>query len=198
LPKDSDRDGVVDESDACPKVSGVSTDNPATNGCPRREDSDADGVFDDEDACRDKAGPTNTDPAKNGCPIATVEENQIIILERVEFENNQATLQPTADKVLNAVLEVLKSHPEISSLRVEGHTDARGIAANNLKLSQQRAKAVVDWLVARGIDAKRLTSQGYGQSKPIDSNETDAGRQNNRRVEFHIDNSGSTSEKVVQ
>ncbi len=69
---------------------------------------------------------------------------------------------------------------------MEGHTDNRGSAAYNKALSQRRAASVVNWLVSRGIDKKRLSSKGMGLEKPIDTNDTDEGRQNNRRVEFHI------------
>ncbi len=81
---------------------------------------------------------------------------------------------------------MLTNHPEIVAVEVEGHTDNRGNAANNKKLSAARAAAVVRWLTSHGIEASRLSSQGYGQERPIDSNDTDEGRKNNRRVEFHL------------
>jgi OOP family OmpA-OmpF porin len=80
----------------------------------------------------------------------------------------------------------LKEHPEIKRLSVEGHTDDRGLAAQNVGLSQRRAAAVVAWLVANGIDATRLTSNGFGATRPLESNAAEAGRQTNRRVEFKI------------
>jgi len=89
--------------------------------------------------------------------------------------------------ILDAVLTIMVNHPEITSLRVEGHTDSQGTSALNQKLSQQRAASVVRWLVQHGITASRLTSQGFGFDRPIDTNETPEGRKNNRRVEFHIE-----------
>jgi outer membrane protein OmpA-like peptidoglycan-associated protein len=89
--------------------------------------------------------------------------------------------------VLGAVLTILLGHPEIKVLRVEGHTDNQGSAVVNRTLSEQRAASVVRWLVQHGIDASRLSSQGFGFDRPIDTNDTPEGRKNNRRVEFHIE-----------
>ncbi|MGC4069406.1 MAG: OmpA family protein [Polyangiaceae bacterium] len=198
LPKDTDSDGVPDETDACPSEPGIHTALPATDGCPPPKDSDGDTIFDEVDACPNQAGPTNVDRAKNGCPVAAVVEDKIIILERVEFDIGKATLRPESDKVLSAVLAVLNEHPEITRVRVEGHTDNQGNAQRNLTLSKQRAAAVVKWLTDHHIEAKRLTSQGFGQTKPLQSNDTDLGRQNNRRVEFHIESSNSNPSSVTK
>ncbi len=185
-PKDRDKDGVLDVEDACPDEPGITTEDPNTNGCPAPRDRDKDGVLDDQDACPDAPGPASSDPKKNGCPEARIEHGQIMILERVEFENNSAKIRAVSENVLSAVLDVLKSHPEFTKLGVEGHTDNRGKAAYNKNLSRQRANSVVNWLVSQGIARGRLSAQGYGMEKPIDTNDTDDGRQNNRRVEFHI------------
>jgi OOP family OmpA-OmpF porin len=88
---------------------------------------------------------------------------------------------------LSAVQKILADHQEITGVRIEGHTDNRGGAAMNLNLSTKRAASVLNWLVKRGIDKSRLTSKGFGLTRPIDTNTTEEGRQNNRRVEFHID-----------
>lgn len=184
--KDRDHDGVLDVDDACPDEAGVKTDDPKTNGCPPPRDRDKDGILDDQDACPDAPGPANDDPKKNGCPAARIEQGQIKILERVEFENNSAKIRPESDRVLNAVLDVMQTHPEFTKLGVQGHTDNRGAAGYNKRLSQQRANSVVKWLTDQGIAKARLSAAGFGLEKPIDSNDTDEGRQNNRRVEFHI------------
>ena len=86
-----------------------------------------------------------------------------------------------------AVRAVLEAHPDIKKLRIEGHTDNRGEAGNNKKLSQARAESVAKWLSDHGIDKARLSAAGFGSEKPIDSNETEPGRTNNRRVEFHVE-----------
>src|SRR6185503_16117962 len=97
---------------------------------------------------------------------------------------------PESDGILNAVAKILGDHPEITNVRIEGHTDNRGGAAMNLGLSGRRAASVATALIRRGIDKSRLSSKGYGLTRPIDSNTTEEGRQNNRRVEFHIDSGG--------
>jgi outer membrane protein OmpA-like peptidoglycan-associated protein len=81
---------------------------------------------------------------------------------------------------------VLKEHPEITKIEVQGHTDDRGLPKMNEKLSQDRADAVMKALVARGVDQARLSAKGYGQNVPIADNKTDEGRQKNRRVQFNI------------
>lgn len=186
-PPDRDHDGVPDAVDACPDVAGVATSDPKTNGCPPADpDRDKDGIPNDQDACPDEAGPANADPKKNGCPQAVVRNDQIVILDQVKFATNSARILPDSNGILEAVMKVLNDHPEIKTVSIEGHTDSRGTAALNKKLSAARAKSVMTWLINKGVDAARLTSVGYGLERPIDSNETDAGRQNNRRVEFHI------------
>jgi OOP family OmpA-OmpF porin len=185
-PKDRDQDGILDADDACPDEAGVKTDDPKTNGCPPPKDRDKDGILDADDACPDAPGPANPDPKKNGCPAARVESGQIKILERVEFENNSAKLRPESDRILNAVLDVMNAHPEFGKLAVQGHTDNHGAAAYNKRLSEQRAAAVMKWLIDHGVARARLSAQGFGLERPIDTNNTEEGRQNNRRVEFHI------------
>jgi outer membrane protein OmpA-like peptidoglycan-associated protein len=188
-PKDRDHDGVLDKDDACPDVAGVKTEDPKTNGCPPDPDRDKDGIPNEQDACPDQPGKPNADPKKNGCPEAFVQAGQIKILDQVKFKTGSAQIiGQQSEEVLQAVLGVLKDHPEIKKVRIEGHTDNRGAAAMNKKLSAARAASVVKWLVAHGIDGANLSSEGFGPDRPIDSNDTDAGRQENRRVEFHIEN----------
>jgi OOP family OmpA-OmpF porin len=183
---DTDKDGIFDDEDACVNEPGVRTTDPTANGCPPPKDTDKDTIIDPEDACPTTPGPKDPDPKKNGCPAARIEQGQIKILERVEFENNSAKIRPESDRILNAVLALLNEHSEFTKLGVEGHTDNRGGANHNLDLSRRRAASVVKWLTEHGVAASRLSSKGLGMTKPIDSNDTDAGRQNNRRVEFHI------------
>ncbi len=183
-PVDRDGDGIGDAQDACPDVPGVKSDDPKKNGCPL--DTDGDGIVDAQDACPNDPGPSNPDPKKNGCPSVSVQGSQIVILEQVKFRTGSAEILPESAGILDAVSKALKDHPEIGKLRVEGHTDNQGAAAGNKWLSQRRAASVVAALVKRGVEAARLTPQGFGQERPIDTNATEPGRQNNRRVEFHI------------
>jgi OOP family OmpA-OmpF porin len=190
-PPDRDHDGILDADDACPEVPGVKTEDPKTNGCPPDPDRDKDGIPNEQDACPDAPGPRNADPKKNGCPAAAVVGKQIVILEQVKFATGSERILPSSDAVLSAVLEVLTHHEEIGHLRVEGHTDSVGGAAMNKALSGRRAASVVAWLIRHGVEASRLSSEGFGMDRPIDTNETAEGRQNNRRVEFHIDDAPS-------
>jgi outer membrane protein OmpA-like peptidoglycan-associated protein len=186
-PPDRDGDTVIDSEDACPDVPGVRTEDPKTNGCPPPPpDRDNDTIIDPEDACPDVPGPRDADPKKNGCPPARIEAGQIKITEQVKFAFFSAKILPESDAILKAVLEVLVAHPEITKLSVEGHTDNQGAAALNKELSRQRAAAVVAWLVKHGVAKGRLVSTGFGKDRPIDTNDTEQGRANNRRVELHI------------
>ncbi len=196
-PKDSDGDGITDDVDACPTEAGVANVDPSKHGCPAPKDTDGDGILDAEDACPDKAGPADPDPKKHGCPKAQIDKGQIKIIEQVQFATNSAKILPASDPVLNAVLEILRDHPEITKVNVEGHTDNRGGKGHNKDLSKRRAASVAKWLVDKGIEAKRLSSAGFGMERPLDSNDTEDGRQKNRRVEFHIQaNEGSTTVKT--
>ena len=96
------------------------------------------------------------------------------------------------------VAKVMTDHPEIKKVRIEGHTDNVGNAAYNKKLSQQRAQAVVSWLIGHGIAKDRLTSEGVGMDRPMTSNATEAGRAVNRRVEFHIEAQDTTHKELVK
>src|SRR5262249_33782228 len=145
-----------------------------------------DGIVDSEDACPKVAGPRNPDPKKNGCPLVIVTEKAIQITDQVKFKFDSAELLRESDVVLGAVKKVLDEHPEITKVRVEGHTDNAGAADYNRRLSQRRAESVMKWLVDHGVDKKRLKAQGFGPDEPIESNATDAGRANNRRVAFTI------------
>jgi outer membrane protein OmpA-like peptidoglycan-associated protein len=184
--RDTDSDGVMDGEDACPREPGIASNNEDMNGCPPPTDSDGDGIADQNDACPDQAGPVSSDPEQNGCARARVSGKQIVILDRIEFETDKATIRPESDPILRAVLEVLNEQPDIQRLRVEGHTDNRGSVRYNIGLSKRRARAVVDWLVDRGIDRSRLVAEGVGPNRPIANNNSEEGRQLNRRVEFHI------------
>jgi OOP family OmpA-OmpF porin len=182
---DRDGDGVPDGEDACPNTAGVRSTDPDKNGCPAA-DRDNDGVPDASDACPDKPGKRNPDPKKNGCPRVRIEEQQIKITEQIKFKTDSAEILPESDGVLTEIADTFKSHPEINKTRVEGHTDATGEPGYNRELSRRRAEAVSNWLTAHGVERNRLQSVGMGQDRPIDTNATEEGRRNNRRVEFHI------------
>jgi OOP family OmpA-OmpF porin len=184
-PPDKDEDSILDADDACPDVKGVKSDDPKKNGCPPDRDNDT--IVDAEDACPDAPGPKNEDPKKNGCPQVAIVGSTIMILEQVKFKTNSAEILKESDDLLTNVAKIINEHSELKKIKVEGHTDNKGAPAYNKTLSKNRAASVVKWLTTKGkVNAKRLVSEGFGQENPIDSNDTDAGRQNNRRVEFKI------------
>ena len=172
--KDTDKDGIPDETDECPEVAGLVM----LKGCP---DRDGDGIPDHKDRCPDSPGKASD----KGCPVLTQEVRKILNLaaRAVRFETTSAVLKPESLKELDQVAEILKTYSHYT-LRIEGHTDSRGAAKANLSLSTKRAKTCYIYLKNKGIDAKRMTYKGYGESKPIRTNKTEAGRQRNRRVEF--------------
>ncbi len=183
--RDKDGDGVTDDVDACPDIAGVKTDDPKTNGCP--PDTDGDGFRDPDDACPKEKGVDDPDPSKRGCPkLVRVTDKEIVILEQVQFDFGKSTIKRESDPLLDSVAQVLKEHPEILKIEVQGHTDNKGSKQLNSKLSDDRAKAVKDALIKRGVDAGRLVSKGYGPDKPIADNAKEDGRAKNRRVQFIV------------
>ncbi|MGH7272583.1 MAG: OmpA family protein, partial [Polyangiaceae bacterium] len=116
-----------------------------------------------------------------------IEAGQIKIRDKVKFATSSAAIVPGKDSedILDAVQKILTDHPDIR-VRIEGHTDNVAWPALNRALSKHRADSVKAWLVHHGVDASRLTTQGFGPDRPIDTNATYEGRRNNRRVEFHI------------
>ena len=183
-PPDRDGDGVPDAEDACVDVPGVRDPDPKKNGCP--PDTDGDGILDPDDACPKVAGPRNPDPKKNGCPLVYVTEREVKITEQIKFKFDSADILPESDGLLTSIKKVIDEHPELKKIRIEGHTDSVGNADYNKKLSERRAQSVMKWLTDRGVKKERLAAQGFGQDEPIDTNDTDAGRANNRRVAFTI------------
>ena len=175
---DADGDGVADKDDKCPSVKG----DKANAGCPWA-DTDGDGVADKDDKCPSVAGTVKN----NGCP--EVSQGAVDKLnsyaKTILFNTNKSSFQSKTFPVLQAITAILKEYPS-AKFSIEGHTDADGAEAFNLKLSESRAAAVQNYFVENGVDASRLSSKGFGESMPIDSNKTRAGKANNRRVEVKL------------
>jgi OmpA-OmpF porin, OOP family len=182
--RDRDNDKVPDESDACPDITGLLTTDPTTNGCPG--DTDGDGIRDDQDACPAEKGLPNEDKSRHGCPLVQFTEKEIVIAQQVQFESDRSVIRKESDGLLDQVAAVIKDHPEVEKLEVQGHTDDTGNKQRNRVLSQGRADAVKKALVRRGVLEKKLDAKGYGQEQPIGDNTTEAGRAKNRRVQFAI------------
>jgi OmpA-OmpF porin, OOP family len=113
-------------------------------------------------------------------------QSQVFIEGKVVFDTGKAVIRPGSEKVLQTLLQFLKEHPEVTRLRIEGHTDARASEEHNQDLSARRAIAVADWLVDQGVENIRLIAVGFGESRPLGPNELAAGRSENRRTEFHV------------
>ncbi len=117
--------------------------------------------------------------------LKPIEVGMTVRLKNIYFDFDKTTLRKESFAELNKVVDFLQRNPSVE-IKIEGHTDSRGSDEYNLNLSQGRSQSVVDYLISQGIDRNRLSAQGYGESKPIDTNETDEGRANNRRVEFTV------------
>lgn len=175
---DADGDGVADADDKCPNVAG-----PAANGgCPW-PDTDGDGVLDKDDKCPDVKGTV----ANNGCPEVSEEVQKTLneYAKTILFDTGKSTIKAQSQAVLADIIKILNEYPT-AKFTVEGHTDSVGSDASNQTLSESRALAVKDYLTKNGVDEFRLSSKGYGESKPIDTNNTAKGRANNRRVEINL------------
>jgi outer membrane protein OmpA-like peptidoglycan-associated protein len=183
---DDDKDGVLNSQDKCRDQAAGLFPDPTQAGCPLA-DRDKDAVPDLYDACPDKAGAPDPDPKKNGCPgLVTVGPNEIKILKPVFFATNKDVILKRSFPVLRAVAAALTATPGIKKVSIEGHTDGRGTPEANLDLSQRRAESVRKWLVDNGVAPERLDAKGLGDTRPLGTNMTAAGRAQNRRVEFLI------------
>lgn len=200
---DTDGDGIPDKDDRCPTVAGLAS----LQGCP---DRDGDGIADDADACPDKAGPAefqgcpdsdgdgipdHLDRCPNepgvasmkGCPEVNEATKKLFqrALTGVKFETGKATLKKESNSILDQVVKVMTDNPSYN-LEIHGHTDSQGDDAKNMKLSDDRAASVRQYLEGKGIAANRLRSFGHGEEQPVADNATAAGRAQNRRVEFKV------------
>lgn len=200
---DTDGDGIADPDDKCPEVAGTI----ALAGCP---DGDGDGIADGEDDCPDVAGlakfkgcpdtdrdgvvdkadrcPTTPGPASNnGCPEIEEEDKEVLefATRAVQFETGKAALKRESYGVLDQIVDILNKYPNYY-LTIGGHTDSVGSSAINQRLSEKRAKACYDYILSKGVAAKRISYAGYGETQPIADNMNREGRKLNRRTEFNI------------
>lgn len=175
---DTDGDGINDDEDKCPNVVGFGK----YNGCPI-PDTDGDGVNDEEDKCPKVAGPASN----RGCPEVKEETKQQLkeISKGIYFETGKAVLKKESLITLDKIIDIMNEY-EAYNVSIEGHTDNTGKADKNLTLSKDRAAAVKEYLVSKGISASRMDSEGYGQERPVADNKTAAGRAQNRRVDLEL------------
>lgn len=198
---DQDGDGIVDSEDWCASSAAGAKVGP--NGCAAGEievvcdrglpepqprvvptatnggkDTDGDGVEDSDDQC--PGTPRNSEVDDNGC--VRIEK---VVLRGVNFASGSATLLPAAYDTLRTVAAAMKVNRKFE-VEIGGHTDSVGDEKKNQRLSERRAESVKAFLVKEGVDEDRLSTQGYGESQPADSNDTAEGRANNRRVAFRV------------
>ena len=175
---DADGDGVADAQDKCPNEAGPV----ANGGCPW-PDTDGDGVLDKDDQCPEVKGTV----ANKGCPevTETVQKQLNEYAKTILFDTGKSSIKEASAEVLQNIIDILEEYPT-AKFKIDGHTDSVGSETLNQKLSEARALSVKEYLVGHGIDEFRLSAEGFGESKPIDSNATRAGRANNRRVEINL------------
>jgi outer membrane protein OmpA-like peptidoglycan-associated protein len=179
---DDDGDGVVNAKDQCPREAGPA----ALDGCP---DRDGDELPDRDDECPARPGPVQNDgcPVADDEPLVEIESERLSLRDAIHFDTGKDSIRPESFRILDEIADVLRQHPELQRIRIEGHTDNVGAAAYNKDLSERRAASVVRYLVERGgVPKERLEAKGYGFERPVASNATAVGRSRNRRVEFTI------------
>jgi outer membrane protein OmpA-like peptidoglycan-associated protein len=189
-PIDDDGDGVPNFIDQCPDTpKGVKVDSV---GCP--VDTDGDAIPDYLDKCPNISGPKSN----YGCPELKKEVRNLFkkAMQGIQFETDKDVIKKISYPILDKIVNVMKDNPTYM-LFISGHTDSTGSDEYNQMLSEKRAAAVLNYLVQHGVDASRITSKGYGQSKPIADNKTSEGRALNRRVEFEVIFETVTFEKLI-
>lgn len=184
---DADGDGIPDSIDKCPNDPEDFDKIQDKDGCPE-DDADNDKVKDTVDKCPEEPGPPNKDAKKNGCPVSIDinADGSVTLLQPIQFALGKSTIKPVSYPILKEVATLMEARPDIK-IAVHGHTDNVGKHDTNVTLSNARAASVREYLVKIGISDSRLTSKGFGPDKPIDTNDTDAGRAKNRRVEFIVE-----------
>ncbi len=185
---DNDLDGLSDINDSCRNKAEDYDGFQDDDGCPEA-DNDSDSIVDVLDECINKAEDYDNDLDSDGCPeerkLVKFEGGQIKLGQKIFFKFAKSRIMPVSYPLLDEVAQALKENPTIE-IRVEGHTDNKGSARRNKKLSIRRAAAVVKYLRDAGVSEARMASEGFGKARPIEDNRTKEGRAANRRVEIHI------------
>lgn len=153
-------------------------------------DTDKDGILDEKDKCPNTPPRTRVDD--DGCAVPIIFPEPILYRINSEFDFNKFDLRPDALQTLEGLVKDLKGTPLEEKIRIVGHTDSKGSDAYNIRLSKQRAEAVAKHLVEQGIPQQSITVDGKGEREPIATNDTDAGRALNRRIDVHVDGGDET------
>ncbi len=185
---DNDRDGILDTDDLCPNDPEDRDNFQDQDGCPD-PDNDQDRILDTDDTCPNDPETYNGTEDEDGCPdtgSVIIEENSIVILEKIYFETDSAEILARSYPIIDAVAATLVGNPQITMVEVQGHADERSSDEYNIRLTRDRAAAVVEALVQRGVARDRLRSGGYGERCPLDPRHNQEAWERNRRVEFKI------------
>jgi outer membrane protein OmpA-like peptidoglycan-associated protein len=185
---DNDKDGIPDKKDQCPNDPEDKDSFEDMDGCPD-PDNDHDQIPDVKDKCPNDPETYNGFQDEDGCPDkgnVVIQDNNILILQKVLFKTASAEILPESNGILDAVATTVIHHPEFTLIEVQGHADERASDEYNLNLTRDRAHAVVEALVTRGVPRDHLRSQGYGEYCPVDEGHNDLAWDKNRRVEFKV------------
>jgi outer membrane protein OmpA-like peptidoglycan-associated protein len=185
---DPDGDGIIGDADKCPneKEDGLPPD--PKDGC-ASPDPDGDGIIGDADKCPNEPETRNGYQDADGCPDTprvVVTKTEVKITEKIMFAFNKATIEAASQDLLDEIAFVINDNPQIEYLEVAGHADKIGTDTYNAQLTKRRAQAVIDALVKRSVDVRRMHAQGYGNYCSLDPGDSEASREKNRRVEFKI------------
>jgi OmpA-OmpF porin, OOP family len=185
---DNDKDGIPDVSDGCPLDPEDKDNFEDTDGCPD-PDNDKDRIPDVKDKCPNDPETYNGFQDEDGCPdkgSVIISENNILILEKIQFETASARIRKESNGILDAVTATLKAHPEFDLVEIQGHADERGDPGMNLRLTKDRANSVVEAILSRGLERNRLRAMGFGKYCPLDTGHNPKSWEKNRRVEFKV------------
>jgi len=185
---DNDRDGILDTDDLCPNDPEDRDNWQDEDGCPD-PDNDSDRILDNDDTCPNDPETYNGTEDEDGCPdrgSVIVTDDSIIILDKIFFETDSAEIQSRSFPIIDQVAATLIGNPQITLIEIQGHADERSSDEYNIRLTTDRAAAVLEALVARGVPRERLRSAGYGERCPEDPRHTAEAWETNRRVEFKI------------
>ena len=186
--EDNDKDGISDLSDKCPDQAEDKDGFEDTDGCPE-PDNDKDGIADAQDLCPNEPETVNGYADTDGCPDedqVRVLGDKIVLDDRVHFYVNSFVIRKVSHPLLSRLAKLVGDHPEYSHISVEGHADENGPDDFNQKLSEDRARAVMDFLIKNGIAKERLSSVGYGSTRPLVDKKSEYALLLNRRVEFTV------------
>jgi outer membrane protein OmpA-like peptidoglycan-associated protein len=185
---DNDGDGILDANDGCPNIPEDKDGFQDEDGCVD-DDNDRDGILDADDQCPLEPETLNGERDDDGCPdtgLIVMQDDRIVLEERVLFDTDRAHVNRGGDAVLKAIVRLQQQHPEWKKVRIEGHADVRGDESFNIALSQRRAANVRDALIKRGMNPELVIAEGYGSSQPLSQGTEDKDHQMNRRVEFVV------------